>query len=90
MFPKWRGGEEEKKVDATVFEYDEVWDKMQETKARQKEAKEADSKERKVRALASSLVVCMPTLSDYSQNISADCLTRLLLGGWTTSGQRRR
>jgi len=38
----------EKKVDATVFEYDEVWDKMQEVKQRQKEAKEADSKERKV------------------------------------------
>ena len=40
--------EEEKKVDATVFEYDEVWDKMQETKQKQKEAKEADTKERKV------------------------------------------
>ena len=41
--------EEEKKVDSTVFEYDEVWDKMQEAKAKQKEQKEADSKERKVR-----------------------------------------
>ena len=40
--------EEERRVDATVFEYDEVWDKMQEAKARQKEAKEADAKERKV------------------------------------------
>ena len=40
--------EEEKKVDSTVFEYDEVWDKMQEAKLRQKEAKEADAKERKV------------------------------------------
>lgn len=39
--------EEEKKVDATVFEYDEVWDKMQEAKLRQKEAKEAEAKERK-------------------------------------------
>ncbi|KAJ3489088.1 hypothetical protein NLI96_g2391 [Meripilus lineatus] len=39
--------EEEKKIDSTVFEYDEVWDKMQEAKQRQKEAKEADSKERK-------------------------------------------
>ena len=52
----------EKKVDETVFEYDEVWDKMQETKARQKEAKEADSKERKVRGLASSLIVCTLTI----------------------------
>ena len=41
--------EAELKVDATVYEYDEVWDKMQETKAKQKEQKEADSKERKVR-----------------------------------------
>lgn len=40
--------EEEKKVDATVFEYDEVYDKMQEAKLRQKTLKEADSKERKV------------------------------------------
>src|ERR1700722_3928745 len=39
--------EAEKKVDATVYEYDEVWDKMQETKLKQKEAKEAESKERK-------------------------------------------
>lgn len=41
--------EEEKQVDATVFEYDEVWDKMQEAKVRQKEQKEVDAKERKVR-----------------------------------------
>jgi coiled-coil domain-containing protein 55 len=39
----------EKKVDKTVFEYDEVWDKIQEVKLRQKEAKEAENKERKVR-----------------------------------------
>lgn len=38
----------EKKVDETVYEYDEVWDKMQEAKLRQKEAKEVDSKLRKV------------------------------------------
>jgi coiled-coil domain-containing protein 55 len=40
--------EAEKKIDTTVYEYDEVWDKMQEAKLRQKEAKEADAKERKV------------------------------------------
>lgn len=40
--------EAEKKVDETVYEYDEVWDKMQLAKQRQKEAKEADAKERKV------------------------------------------
>ncbi|KIP09586.1 hypothetical protein PHLGIDRAFT_22814 [Phlebiopsis gigantea 11061_1 CR5-6] len=39
--------DEEKRVDASVFEYDEVWDKMQEAKQRQKEVKEHESKERK-------------------------------------------
>lgn len=40
--------EQEMKIDATVYEYDEVWDRMQEAKQRQKEAKEADAKQRKV------------------------------------------
>ncbi|KAF5391252.1 hypothetical protein D9757_001866 [Collybiopsis confluens] len=39
--------EAEKKVDASVYEYDEVWDKMQMAKLQQKEAKEVESKERK-------------------------------------------
>ncbi|TFK42553.1 coiled-coil domain-containing protein 55-domain containing protein [Crucibulum laeve] len=39
--------EAEKQVDETVFEYDEVWDKMQEAKQKLKEVKEQDSKERK-------------------------------------------
>ncbi|KAF8625805.1 hypothetical protein AX15_005192 [Amanita polypyramis BW_CC] len=39
--------EAEKKVDPSVYGYDEVWDKMQEVKLRQKEAKEQDAKERK-------------------------------------------
>lgn len=43
--------EAEKQVDSTVFEYDEVWDHMQESKLRQKEVKEQESKERKVRIL---------------------------------------
>ncbi|KAI0709331.1 coiled-coil domain-containing protein 55-domain containing protein [Earliella scabrosa] len=47
--------EEEKKVDSTVFEYDEVWDKMQEAKLRQKEAKEADAKERKPKYISGLL-----------------------------------
>ncbi|TFK98922.1 coiled-coil domain-containing protein 55-domain containing protein [Pterulicium gracile] len=33
----------EKKVDSTVYEYDEVWEKMQEAKQRAKEAKEVDA-----------------------------------------------
>jgi coiled-coil domain-containing protein 55 len=40
--------EQEMKIDATVYEYDEVWDRMQEAKQRQKEVKEADGKQRKV------------------------------------------
>ncbi|CCM02377.1 uncharacterized protein FIBRA_04472 [Fibroporia radiculosa] len=47
--------EAEMKVDSTVFEYDEVWDKMQEAKHRQKEAKEADSKERKPKYISGLL-----------------------------------
>src|ERR1700678_3820283 len=40
--------ETEKRVDETVFEYDEVWDKMQEAKQRQQASKEADASLRKV------------------------------------------
>lgn len=37
-----------KRVDDTVYEYDEVWDKMQEAKQRQQAAKEAEAGARKV------------------------------------------
>lgn len=40
--------EKEQEVDATVYQYDEVWDNMQNAKVRQKEVKEQESKERKV------------------------------------------
>lgn len=40
--------EAERLVDETVYDYDGVYDKMQEAKQRQKEAKEADSKKREV------------------------------------------
>ncbi|KAG9318514.1 coiled-coil domain-containing protein 55-domain containing protein [Chiua virens] len=39
--------EREMKIDDTVYQYDEIWDRMQEVKQRQKEAKEADTKQRK-------------------------------------------
>ncbi|KAH7926314.1 hypothetical protein BV22DRAFT_1009366 [Leucogyrophana mollusca] len=39
--------EQEMQVDSTVYQYDEVWDRMQEVKLRQKEAKEVDAKQRK-------------------------------------------
>ena len=37
------------KVDETVFQYDEVWDKMQAAKERQKQMKSLEAQERKVR-----------------------------------------
>ncbi|KAF9264652.1 hypothetical protein L218DRAFT_925058 [Marasmius fiardii PR-910] len=39
--------EKEMKVDETVYDYDAVWDKMQEAKQRQKEMKDAETKEKK-------------------------------------------
>ena len=50
--------EKEQQVDATVYQYDEVWDSMQDAKARQKEIKERESKERKVCRLHSALIMC--------------------------------
>ncbi|KAI0374985.1 hypothetical protein BV20DRAFT_406080 [Pilatotrama ljubarskyi] len=47
--------EQEKKVDSTVFQYDEIWDKIQEAKQKQKEAKEADAKERKPKYISGLL-----------------------------------
>jgi coiled-coil domain-containing protein 55 len=44
--------EKEQQVDATVYQYDEVWDSMQDSKARQKETKDRESKERKVSHLS--------------------------------------
>lgn len=48
--------EAEKQVDATVYEYDEVWDRIQLAKQKQKEAKEIESLERKVRESSPSLL----------------------------------
>jgi coiled-coil domain-containing protein 55 len=45
--------EAEKKVDETVYQYDEVWDRIQEAKQRQKDVKDADAKEGKVGRLTS-------------------------------------
>jgi coiled-coil domain-containing protein 55 len=84
--------EAEKKVDETVYEYDEVWDKMQEAKQKAKEAKEADTKLRKVRLNP----FCLSFLNDctdegtVSQNILKDCSLQLRLEGWTISVRRRR
>ncbi|KLO13523.1 hypothetical protein SCHPADRAFT_997291 [Schizopora paradoxa] len=47
--------EEEKKVDATVYEYDEVYDRMQEAKQRQKEQKELEALDRKPKYIGAFL-----------------------------------
>lgn len=46
--------EEEKKVDQTIFEYDEVYDLMEEAKQRSKEKRDIEAQERKVRYALSS------------------------------------
>jgi coiled-coil domain-containing protein 55 len=43
--------EEEKKVDQTVFEYDEVYDLMKQAEQRSKEKRDVEAQERKVRSI---------------------------------------
>jgi hypothetical protein len=79
-------------VDSTVYQYDEVWDKMQVAKQKVKEAKMAETKERKVRhppqaLLRMSILKDTPspspsTLKDYSRPPAH--------GGWTASEPKRR
>ncbi|KAJ7940599.1 coiled-coil domain-containing protein 55-domain containing protein [Mycena leptocephala] len=57
--------EAEKRVDQTVYEYDEVWDKMQESKQRQKEAKELESKDRKPKYIHGLLASSHTRKLDY-------------------------
>lgn len=47
--------EKEQQIDATVYQYDEVYDSMQDAKARQKESKERESKERKPKYISGLL-----------------------------------
>ena len=63
--------EAEKRIDATVYEYDEVWDKMQEAKQRQQLSKEADATARKVFTASSS--VYHEVHAYCSRNISKVC-----------------
>ncbi|OJA10571.1 hypothetical protein AZE42_03143 [Rhizopogon vesiculosus] len=57
--------EEEMKVDSTVYQYDEVWDRMQEVKVKQKEAKEVDSKQRKPKYIEGLLTSAATRRLDY-------------------------
>lgn len=60
---------QEKKVDETIFEYDEVYDLMEQAKQRNKEKQDIEARERKVRC--ASCYVAGPTLTDqwYSPSI---------------------
>ncbi|KAF9464733.1 coiled-coil domain-containing protein 55-domain containing protein [Collybia nuda] len=57
--------EAEREVDETVYEYDEVWDRMQEAKQRQKDAKEVDAKERKPKYIHNLLNSAATRKLDY-------------------------
>lgn len=57
--------EAERLVDATVYDYDGVYDKMQEAKSRQKEAKEADNKERKPKYISALLATAATRKLDH-------------------------
>jgi Coiled-coil domain-containing protein 55 (DUF2040) len=62
--------EKEKAVDSTVYDYDEVWERMQEVKDKQKAAKAVEAVERKVRLPSRGLAHC-----GISRLISRNTLT---------------
>lgn len=57
--------EKEQEVDSTVYQYDEVWDNMQNAKVRQKEVKEQESKERKPKYISGLLTSAATRRLDY-------------------------
>jgi hypothetical protein len=57
--------EEEKKVDQTVYQYDEVWDRLQDAKAKAKEAKEVESKTRQPKYIKNLLMTAETRRLDY-------------------------
>ena len=71
--------EEEQQVDATVYQYDEVWESMQDAKARQKEVKERESKERKVCRFHVAPSQCVdPSKPKYISGLLTSAATRRL------------
>jgi coiled-coil domain-containing protein 55 len=64
----------ERRVDASVFEYDEVYDAMQAAKNTQAAAKAVDAQERKVRTCARALCAAPPRADiGHSPSTSAGC-----------------
>lgn len=79
------------KVDESVFQYDEVWDKIQAAKEKQKQVKVAEAQERKVcSSLLPYFVPCLLTDVSCSQNTSARCFRLLRCGSSTIYEQKRR
>ena len=80
-------------VDSTVYQYDEVWDKIQTAKQKVKEAKMAETKERKVRTPHSVSLRFRDTpdgMRFRSLSISRGSSRPPALGGWTGCEQRKR
>ena len=78
-------------VDSTVYQYDEVWDKLQVAKQKVKEAKMTESKERKVRLLRLSVFnECTDEASFRSLNTSKGFSRLPEHGGWIASERRKR
>ena len=57
--------ESEKKVDQTVYQYDEVYDRLQEAKEKAKQAKEAESKHREPKYIKNLLMTAETRRLDY-------------------------
>ncbi|KAJ7582673.1 coiled-coil domain-containing protein 55-domain containing protein [Mycena floridula] len=57
--------EAEMKVDPTVYEYDSVWDNIEQSRQRQKEAKEIDSRERKPKYIGGLLTAAATRKLDH-------------------------
>jgi len=74
--------EAERMVDETVYDYDGVYEKMQEAKLRQKEAKEADAKQRKasstIKLIFSKILIAMNPQPKYISGLLATAATRKL------------
>jgi len=82
--------EAERRLDETVYEYDEVWDKMQEAKQLQQTAKAVDASARKVCPSQFSTSNIELISKFISQSTCKTFFRQLLQGSWTTSEQKKK
>jgi coiled-coil domain-containing protein 55 len=76
--------EEAMKLDQTVFEYDEVWDGMQNAREQVKQAKDAETAEHKVSTVVFLSLEILPTQTiNHSPNIWNRFYNLPLRGSWT-------